>query len=178
MAYKFEKIYHYTVYLLLATLLVTGLSLARYAKTVTISNEARVARAVFEYVPVSASLNGVPVASLEDGIDISGALPGDELIYNFELRNHRDSLNNQVLLKYRITLRFSPDPTVLPLTYTLTPAGSYESAGEGWTQIGYKGEETHSYTLTVTWDEGEYSPACLDQDQTMEILITAEQLDN
>ncbi|MDX9871494.1 MAG: hypothetical protein RBT41_03620 [Clostridia bacterium] len=172
-----QKIHHYLIIFTIAALALTGLSFARYAKTIATGSEARVARVVFKYVPVGATLNGTPLSGLEDGLDISGALPGDELVYHFEIRNYDGALDNQVLMKYNISVVFSPDPTVLPLDYTLTPAGSYSSAGGGWTRMGFNGQETHGYTLTVAWDESEDTVNYLQRAQTMQLQIDAEQMD-
>ena len=172
-----ERIYIYLAYLLMLSFLLTGISLSRYSKSIPASSQAKVAQAVFEYVPVSATLNGVPVSPIESGINISGAMPGDVLVYIFDIRNFDGENMNQVLLKYDISVIFSPDPGALPLEYEVVPAASYQSAGGTWTLMHFGVEETHSYTLTVTWDEEESAPEYVSQTQTMQIQIDVEQVD-
>jgi len=167
----------YLTYALIVSILLTGISLSRFSKAVSLGSFARVARAVFEYVPVSATLNGAPV-SIESGIDISEAQPGDVLVYTFQVRNFDDTFTNQVLLKYNISIVFDPEPSNLPLTYAVTPEGLYPPVGDGWVYMGFDGQITHIYTLTVTWDEAEVDPAHLSQQQTIQIRVKAEQVDS
>jgi len=168
----------YFTYVLVISILLTGISLSRFSKSVTGGDFARVARVVFEYVPVSATLNGDPV-SVEGGIDVSDAQPGDVLVYVFELRNYDGTYTNQVLLKYNISVKFDPAPGNLPLTYTVTPASTlYPPVGDGWTYMGFDGQTTHSYTLTVNWDDTDVDPIYLDKQQTIQIEVSAEQVDS
>lgn len=167
----------YLTYLLVVTILLTGISLSRFSKVVSIGSFARVARAVFEYVPVSATLNGAPVP-IEGGIDISEAEPGDVLVYVFQVRNFDATYTNQVLLKYNISIVFDPEPSNLPLTHAVTPEGLYPPVGDGWVYMGFDGRLTHTYTLTVSWDETEVDPAHLSQQQTIQIQVKAEQVDS
>jgi hypothetical protein len=78
-------------------------------------------------------------------------------------------------MKYKISVSFTPDPQAIPLTYTLTPNESYPSAGDGWVLLGFRSEETHSYTLKIVWDEAEIDPAYLNQQQKIQLKIDAEQ---
>lgn len=168
----------YLTYVLVVSILLTGISLSRFSKAVSGAGFAKVARVVFEYVPISATLNGDPV-SVEDGIDVSDAKPGDVLVYVFELRNYDGTYTNQVLLKYNISVLFDPAPGNLPLTYTVTPASSlYPPVGDGWVYMGYDGETTHSYTLTVNWDDTEVDPSYLNKQQTIQVEVSAEQVDS
>jgi len=167
----------YLIYMLLVAILLTGISLSRFSKVVSVGSYARVARAVFEYVPVAATLNGEPVP-IEGGIDISEAMPGDVLVYDFEVRNHDGTSTNQVLLKYLISIAFDPDPSVLPLSYEIEPGGLYPPVGDGWVYMGFDEEITHIYTLTVHWDEGEVDPSHLNQHQEIQIKVKAEQVDS
>lgn len=173
-----NRMHIYLVYLLLVSFFLTGISLSRYSKFIPAVQEARVAQAVFEYVPVGAALNGVPVASVTDGINVSGALPGDVLVFDFNIVNFNGAKINQVLLKYNIAVVFSPEPATLPLTYEIVPAGSYPSAGGNWTYLGFGEEKTHSYSLKVMWAENDNAPAYIGQQQTIQIKIDAEQADS
>jgi signal peptidase len=167
----------YLVYLLVVTFILTGISLSRFSTAISLGGSAKVARAVFEYVPVSALLNGEPIP-IADGLDISDALPGDELVYNFEIRNFDEDGTNQVLLKYRVSVTFDPEPSALPLSYEVTPQGSYPAAGDGWVYMDFGEPLTHAYSLTVNWDENDIDPAHLSQEQPIQIEVVAEQVDS
>lgn len=173
-----SRLYLFLSYLVVVSSVLTGVSFSRYSTVVSGSGEARVAQAVIEYSPVSATLNDVPITTLESGISISNVMPGDVLIYNFDIKNFNSLLVNQVLLKYAIFVRFSPDPETIPLAYDLTPADPYQSAGGNWTFLGFGPEETHSYTLTVSWDSAETDPAYIGQQQNIQIQIDSEQADS
>jgi hypothetical protein len=173
-----KRVYAYLIYLILITLLVTAVSFSRYATLVTGSEEAGVAGMVIEYVPVSATLNGDTVSSISNGIMVNNVTPGTVLVYHFNIRNYEGSNLNQVLMKYHITVSFDPDPKEIPLTYDLAPGGTYNSAGGGWTYLGFEEQETHSYTLTVTWEESENDPSYASKTQQVLIEIDSEQVDS
>ena len=80
------------------------------------------------YGPQYATLNDNLITDLSDGININDALPGDVLVYRFDILNFNGDKINEVLLKYKITVTFTPSTVVLPLDYTLQPADYYESA--------------------------------------------------
>ncbi|MDD4493244.1 MAG: hypothetical protein PHV32_02670 [Eubacteriales bacterium] len=172
------RLYVYLIYLLVVTFVVTGVSFSRYSKIVPASDEATVAVTVIEYVPISASYNGSPITDIEEGLSLTDMEPGDEIVYNFEIRNFDATKQNQVLMKYMISVLFDPSPSLLPLDYTLTPGGSYPSPGSGWITMGFDGEITHSYTLTITWDEGETGQEYSDKEQNVRIDIDFVQMDN
>lgn len=172
------RLYVYLVYLLVVTFVVTGVSFSRYSKIVSGSDEARVAVTVIEYVPISASYNGSPIEEIGDGLSLTDMAPGDEIVYNFEIRNFNASKQNEVLMKYMISVAFDPNPSLLPLDWTLTPDGSYPSPGAGWTTLGYSDEITHSYTLTIKWDEDETGSEYSDQEQNVRVDIDFVQMDS
>ncbi len=173
-----RKYYIYLMYLIVITFVVTTVSFSKYLSTVGGGGSVTVAVPVIEYIPVSATFNGVPISGITGGgIVLNGLEPGDELIYNFNILNHNDTKQNQVLLKYDISVSFDPDPQVIPLTYTLSPAAIYSSQGE-WTYLGYAYQETHSYTLTVLWGGEMYDTAYLNKEQLIEIRIDSEQADS
>lgn len=173
-----NRLYIILSYLVLVSLVIAGISMSRFETTMTGSGEAVVGRPVIDCVPVSATLNGEPIAAGSGGIDISNLSAGDELVYRFDINNYKGEIKNEVLLKYRITVGFDPDHLTIPLTYTLTPDDEYQSAGGGWTLLGFAPEETHSYTLTIRWDELETDPAYLNQQQSLRLIIDAEQTVN
>ena len=173
-----NPLYILLTYLLLISLIVLGISMSRYETTMTGSSSAVVGQAILDYVPVSATLNGEPINASSGGINISELTSGSEVIYKFNINNFKDDKMNQVLLKYKITVSFDPDPRTIPLTYTITPDGTYPSAGDGWVLLGFDSEETHSYTLRIVWDEAEINPAYLNQQQKVQLKIDAEQTMN
>lgn len=173
-----NRLYIFIAYLMLVSLLIAGISMARFETTLTGSGEAVVGRAIIDYVPVSATLNGKPVTVGSGGINVSDLSAGSEMIYRFNINNYKGESRNQVLLKYKISVGFDPDPRTIPLAYTLEPGGTYQSAGEGWILLGHSSDETHSYTLTIVWDELETDPEYLNRQQELRLTIDAEQTMN
>ncbi|HVI43110.1 MAG TPA: hypothetical protein VM577_21080 [Anaerovoracaceae bacterium] len=170
-----NRFYIFLTYLVLISLVVAGVSMSRYETTMTGSDIAVIGQAVIDYVPVSATLNGEPIPA-SGGINISDLSAGSVVVYKFDINNYKDGNLNQILLKYKISVSFNPDPKTIPLTYTLTPDDTYQSAGDGgWVLLGYSSEETHHYTLRIIWDGAEIDPAYLNQQQTVQLKINAEQ---
>lgn len=165
----------FLAYLIIVTLVVTAVSFSKYSTSGQSSDDARVAYPVLAYVPISVMLNGSPIDDFHNGIDISNALPGDVLVYNFDICNYDGDKLNEVLLKYRISVVFNPPDIELPLEYTLAPAGPYEAAGDGWTFIDAGTHITHSYTLTVTWPADYNDSAYTGRQQSINIKIESEQ---
>lgn len=173
-----KRIHIYIIYLALFSFIVTGVSLSRYSKSVAGSDFVAAAKAVVLYTPVSMTLNGGPTTAPEGGLSVGDMKPGDVLIYHFIVTNSDGEHLNQVLMKYSVGVIFDPDPALIPVTYTLTADGLYPSAGGNWTYLGFESEETHSYTLTISWDAAENNPAYLSQQQDIQIQINAEQADS
>jgi hypothetical protein len=173
-----KRIHIYIIYLALFSFVVAGVSLSRYTKTIAGSESAMAASPVIAYQPDSMTLNGAPVEISESSLSIGDLVPGDVLVYHFDIRNYNGTAINQVLMKYRVSVVFSPAPSNIPVTCDLTPDGVYQSAGENWTYMGFDAEETHSYTLTISWDEADYDPAYMNQQQDIQIQIDAEQADS
>ena len=162
----------------MVSLVVTAVSFSRYSTTVEGGTQVTIAKPVLDYIPGSLTLNGVPLEGSGGGISLTDVMPGDVLVYEFDIKNYTEDADNQVLLKYVITAVFDPDPTVLPLEYTLVPDAAYSSAGDGWIYLGFGSQVTHSYTLTVSWDEGEVDPGYVNQAQSIEIRINSQQADS
>lgn len=173
-----KRIHIYIIYLALFSFVVTGVSLSRYSRSIAGSDQVRAARAVIEYNPVNMTLNGVPMGAPGDGFSLSDMGPGDELSYRFNVTNFNGEYSNQTLMKYSIAVIFDPDPPAIPVEYEVRPDDLYPSAGTNWTYIGFESEETHSYTLTVTWEKNEIDPKYLDRQQSIQIQIHAEQVDS
>ncbi len=169
----------YLSYLVLVTMITTMVSFARYATTNTAINTVSVARPVLAYVPISAERNGTPITELTGGIAVANSEPGDVIEYVFEIRNYDGVNRNQVMMKYKPTVTFNPPAPgkLLPLSYTLEANGSYPDAGSGWTYLGYDGDITHSYTLTLTWPAASADPAFRSKVQSINIQIDSQQTD-
>jgi hypothetical protein len=170
--------YFYLAYLIIVSLAVTAVSFSRYSVVVEGSDLARVARPVLVHTPQSLTLNGLPLEDLGGGINLTNVMPGDVLVYEFDISNFQGEDTNEVLLKYLITVMFDPADTTLPLTYSLEPGGAYPSAGGGWVYLGFGQQITHSYTLTVSWDESETDPMYTNQQQGINIQISSQQADS
>lgn len=165
----------YLVYLIIVTLVVTGVSFSKYGTIVDGTDTARVAKPVLEYVPISAHFNEELLGSISGGLSFSDVKPGDELIYVFEIRNYEgEGLNkviNEVLLNYNIVVSVEPVSVVLPLQRTLTPEV------EDWAFLGTGSQITHRYTLRIKWDEAASGSQYSQQQQSIKITINAEQVD-
>jgi hypothetical protein len=170
-----NRFYIFLTYLVIISIAVLGISMSRYETTMTGSSGVVVGRPVIDYVPVSATLDGAPVSVSSGGININEMTAGSELIYKFNINNFKDGNRNEVLMKYKVSISFAPDPRTIPLTYTLTPDAAYQSAGDGWILMGFDSEETHSYTLNIVWDGADMDPAYLNQQQKVQLRISAQQ---
>jgi hypothetical protein len=173
-----KNILIYILYLIILTICVANFSFSRYETSVEGTDEARVAKAVFDCVPVSAVLNGETMTGISDGVTVSNAEPGTELIYTFNICNFSDTDINEVHLNYNIQVEFSPSTPALPLTYTLQTSGGGTYPEGSWVDMGYGTPSFDTYILTVNWDESDDGEEYLDTQQTIKIKMTVEQLDS
>lgn len=167
----------FVTYLVLLSFIGTAVCFSQYRTRTYGTGQTNAALAVIDYFPVSATINGVSLTNVGNGISITDVKPGDVLVCNFEIRNYKGTNINEVLLKYHIKATFSPDPETLPLSYTITPASSYPSVGGDWSYLYYGSEQTHSYTLKVTWLTGENDDKYLNRHQIINIAVDAQQMD-
>ncbi|MDD3693723.1 MAG: hypothetical protein PHX02_07490 [Oscillospiraceae bacterium] len=165
----------FLAYLLIITVISTAVSFSKFSTSGQFSDNVRVASPILHYVPQYATLNDNLITDLSDGININDALPGDVLVYRFDILNFNGDKINEVLLKYKITVTFTPSTVVLPLDYTLQPADYYESAGGEWIYMDSGKKTTHSYTLTVTWPSSNNNSDYEGQQQNIGIHIESEQ---
>jgi hypothetical protein len=165
----------YLFYLLLISLVVTSVSFSRYSTVFAASGTVTVARPVLECTAVGLKLNGDEVVDFDEGISLGGIMPGDVLVYDFAIKNHDGALQNEVLLKYLITILFDPDDAALPLDYSVAPKASYPQAGGGWVNMGFGAPITHEYILTVWWDEDDDDPGYVSREQTIFVQVDAQQ---
>lgn len=173
-----KNIFVYILYLIILTICVANFSLSRYETSVTGTDEARVAKAVFDCVPVSAVLNGEALTGISDGVTVSNAEPGTELIYTFNICNFSGTETNEVHLNYNIQVEFSPSTPALPLNYTLQKAGGGSYSEGSWVDMGCGTPSLDTYILTVNWAKSDDGEEYLDTQQTIKIKMTVEQLDS
>lgn len=174
-----NRYYFYVIYLIVISLAVVGVSFSSYTTTVEGSSQVTVARPVLTYTPNSLTYNGDPITEINGGINLKDVVPGDILVYKFDIKNYDGAKQNQVLLEYLITINFDPDELTLPLTYELLADDTYGTVGESsWVYLGFGEEITHSYTLTVEWDESAISPEYEEQEQSIQIQINSQQADS
>lgn len=171
-----KNYYVYLMYLIVLTLMVTAVSFSRYATVISTGAVALVAKPVVRYVPASASFNGESLNNVTGGISLTDVLPGDELVFEFDITNFDGDDQNQVLMKYRVSVAFDPQEPALPLEYALEPLEEYPPAGGGWVFMGFQEPTIHRYRLTVSWDESYDNPAYMGQEQSIQIIIDAQQV--
>lgn len=160
------------VFLLLLTMLATGVSFAKYVTTVTGSGTVSVARPVVKYVKSDTALLNNTAVSWPGGL--SSLKPGDTIVYQFAVQNFDGGLQNEVTMKYRLSLDH-PGNT-LPLDYTITSANAGTPV-DGWYTIGFGGNATHTFTLTMTWPGSMNGDAYKNKQQPMSIRLEAHQVD-
>ncbi len=141
---------------------------SRYSSAVSGSDSARAAEVVTELFPVSAALNGTPIAPVSGGISLEGMKAGDTLVFDFEVRNFSGAVVSMVKMNYTVGVVFSPEVLTIPLEYTLTRAGAPQSSGT----LGSGLPEAHSYTLTVYWDPSLPGYSNLSQSIELELIST------
>lgn len=175
----------WVVYLLLLTMLATGVSLSRYKTTIAGSGSVSVARPVVTYVAVPdstnpARLNGIAITPWTGAL--TGLKPGDRLTVPFSVRNYDGAGISQVLMQYQlsaaittITGQTQPQYTWSIATY---PAGANYGAVGGWTPIGFGSPIEHKYTLTIEWPTGTYGTEYMNKSQTVSIIVNAVQVNN
>jgi len=152
--------------------------MSRYSKLQRGEDEAKVARVIIQYEPVSAFLNDKPVPFDENGVTYDVIFPGDVLKYDFKIRNFSGAAVNQVLMKYRIVVNLEPEPQLLPVVPDIIPKESYTSAGDEWTYMGYQNPETHEYSLIINWPEEQNQPEYHSKQQALSIKIESVQVNS
>ena len=145
----------WVIYLLLLTMLATGVSLSRYKTTVAGSGTVSVARPVVEFADESLT-------------DILAMRPGDSVERAFSVTNRGQ---NQVKMAYRLSVQNMPNI----LTAVILRAGAPVNLSD-WIDIGFASEEVHQYTLRLTWT-GSADAESMGQAWSPSIRLEAEQVD-
>ena len=124
----------WVIYLLLLTMLATGVSLSRYKTTVAGSGTVSVARPVVVY-------------SNNSDVTITGMLPGDIRDLEFSVTNRGQ---NEVTMKYALSV-VTPDGW--PISAVILRGNGAALSPAEWEIMNYSSEETkHGYTQRLTWD--------------------------
>ena len=143
------------VFLLLLTMLATGVSFAKYVTTVTGTGTVSVARPVVEFAEESIT-------------DILAMRPGDWAERAFSVTNQGQ---NQVKMAYRLSVQNVP----ATLSAVILRDGAPVNLSD-WIDIGFASEEVHQYTLRLTWT-GSADAASMGQAWYPSIRLEAEQVD-
>lgn len=122
------------VFLLLLTMLATGVSFAKYVTTVTGTGTVSVARPVVEFLSNNA-------------VTIEGMQPGDIRDFAFSVTNRGQ---NEVTMKYALSV---VTPNGWPISAVILGENGLALSPAEWEIMNYSSEEIkHSYTLRLTWD--------------------------
>ncbi len=143
------------VFLLLLTMLATGVSFAKYVTTVTGTGTVSVARPVVEFAEESLT-------------DILAMRPGDSAERAFSVTNRGQ---NQVKMVYRLSVQNLPNT----LSAVILRDGAPVNLSD-WTGMGFSSEEVHHYTLNLTWT-GSADAASMGQSWSPSIRLEAVQVD-
>ena len=143
------------VFLLLLTMLATGVSFAKYVTTVTGTGTVSVARPVVEFAEESLT-------------DILAMRPGDSAERDFSVTNRGQ---NQVKMAYRLSVQNVPDI----LSAVILRDGAPVNLSD-WIGIGFASEEVHQYTLRLTWT-GSSAADSMGKTWSPSIRLEAEQVD-
>lgn len=152
--------------------------LAKFVVTATASDNARVAKFVFD-------IDDGATQSIPFDFD-DFKTPGAQKKVDIEVTNARASVLSEVDVQYYIEINSKGN---LPLTFTLeknnaSSSGTYASglsSGGGrtstWGTMKANESATHSYTLTITWTASEKDPAYADEIDLIKMTIRSEQVD-
>lgn len=159
----------WVVYLLLVTLLATGVSLSRYATTIAGSGSVSVARPVVEYLP--GNWTGDP----------ANFKPGDTLSYTFSVRNYDASGNRtQVTMQYGVSVALkAPAAQAFPFSRTLylkQGADDVAYPADGM-DLGHSQDQQHDYRIIFDWPANENGGAYMNLEQQLEVVVAASQVD-
>ena len=148
--------------------LVSTTTLSRYISTVSGTGTARIA---------SVEMDG----SLD--IDVTGLSPGSSKEVTFTVTNYKDGAVSEVSQTYAISVESTGN---LPLTFALSTADSpatghaLTSGGNNtWTGglLPHTVQTTHTYTLTVKWNQSYNDPKYADEIDAVRLLVNAQQQD-
>ena len=161
----------WVIYLLLLTMLATGVSLSRYKTTVAGSGTVSVARPVVVYLPGS----GWEGTGTHDAF-----MPGQTLERHFLVQNYDGGVQIEVSMAYFIEVN-DASSRLLPLDYAL-----YALDGSVWVpyaegdlvSMGFAGPESHQYKLVISWDAGDNADRYMNKTQDISIDVSAYQVNN
>ncbi len=157
----------WVIYLLLLTMMATGVSLSRYRTTIAGSASVSVARPVVEYVP--GAWTGDPLAFK----------PGETLAYTFSVRNYDDNGRTQVTMHYDVSVNLtSPAMAAFPFTRTLyiNQGGTFVPYTAAGMTFGFTGDQQHDYKIIFYWNPAENSEGYRNLQQELNVLVSAYQV--
>ena len=158
----------YLSYLLVATMVFTGVSFSKFATTASGSDSARVARFSVSAAPASGQAQAL-------SLDLNSATGITSDHYAFTVAS-----DSEVMVAYTVTVDLKTQlPTGVTMTLTLADTGSVEMTKVSDTVYTYSSElvfqDSHNYTLTFTGDPETVTAATTLTGIT--VTVTAEQMD-
>lgn len=155
---------------LLFVALVSTVSLARYSTTVTGTGTMRVARPAISLTRGTITLNGNTVSDLTD---LQNLLPGDVVTCQYTVSNRDAVGRSEVSMRYKLYVENWQANA--PLTCTIQKDG--QSSYPEWIDFGFSADESHIYTLTITFPVGTYSQDLFNRPVPLNVSLLAEQVD-
>lgn len=155
------------IYLLLLTVLATGVSLSRYKITLAGSGSVSVARPVVEYVP--GTWTGNP----------SAFKPGDTLEYTFSVRNYDGSGHTQVTMHYDVNVNLTnPAAAAFPFTKALyfNQGGIYVAYPSGGMAFGFTTDQQHDFKIVFVWNPADNAVGYMNLSQELKVMVSAYQV--
>ena len=147
-----------------------NLANSRYLSSKKINNSnVEIANPIVEIEPVSEST-------------LSDIMPGDTVVYDFNIKNANETLTNDILMDYYIKLTWENEN--LPITYSIYDVTSgeenpltinSETNQTAVKQIGYNELETHKYRIKFTWPEANNDVSYANKQTSFNIELYAEQ---
>ena len=170
-----SRILSYLFLLTAATMMILGLSYAKYTREVKGTAAATVAVWGSE--------------STSENIDITGLKPGDSKTFTLKVTNTMNNKVSEVTQDYTITLKITNN---LPLTYTISGVSDPSSIGTlinipnsldltdgSITLTGgslpHTNTVTHTYTITVAWPIDENNKELADEIDAITLTVNAKQ---
>lgn len=169
----FGRIVSYLLYLSLVCTLIFGVTYARYSTEVTGGTSAQTAAVALD-------------SSLDLTEDLKGMTPGDAKPIFFSVSNKKDSTVSEVAQEYTITLLTTGN---LPLKFSIAPSDNianeqkYATVEDEQNKFWSGGlfpagkEETHKYTLTVTWPQDANDTKFMNEIDAISLCIDAHQVE-
>lgn len=146
-------------YILVTTVLLTGVTLSGYVSTTFSGDQARVAK--FE----------IEEPGYQEVLVTADLVPGEQSSHLLEVRN-----KSEVAVEYTIAVKNTTGN--LPLSFTVDGVGADETSGEfSYTEPLQPNESKRSYVLQIMWPEDISSPDYAGMVDLIKVTVTANQKD-